>query len=49
MTKEQIEKKIEELKKDQANIEVNFHRVSGAIALLIGLLKEEQDAIVTEK
>ena len=36
-----IEKRIKELEKEQKTIELNFHRVSGAIAVLKELLANE--------
>ena len=41
MTKQQIENKLKELQEQLNTISINFHRVSGAIALLQDILKEE--------
>ena len=41
MTKEKIENKIKELNEQLKVAEINFHRLSGAIALLQDMLKEQ--------
>ena len=40
MNKEQIELKIKQLESDLKTAEINFHRLSGAIALLQDMLKD---------
>lgn len=42
MTKEDIQKKIEEIRKVQKQVEVMYHQFSGQINLLESLLVEEE-------
>ena len=47
MTKDQLESKIKSLEEQLKTTEINFHRISGAIALLKELIAEENKVLVT--
>lgn len=52
MAKESIldlEKKLEELKEQQKQTEATFHQIAGAIAVIDGMIKEQQEGSKSKK
>ena len=44
-----LEKKLEDLKEQQKQCEATFHQITGAIAVVDGMIKEKQEGSKTKK